>query len=640
MCGLIAGIGNVSLTTLDKAVATLTHRGPESSETWVSEKRSMFLGHTRLSIIGLDNGAQPISNADGNVHIVVNGEFYGYKQIRERLLSEGVVFKTESDSEIALHLYLRYGLEALKELRGEFAIVIADERQNCLIAIRDRFGIKPLFYTVHQGAVYFASEIKALLALGVPARWDLETAFYDGFLFRDHARTLFKDIWSVPQGQYAIATPGDIKLYTYWDWDFPTEAALALDARSDEECIEEFRSILMASIQDRLVADVPVACYLSGGIDSCAVLGFAQQGHSRPIECFTLAFDDELYNEAPIAEKQAAFAGANYNPVIVGRKDLASAYSDAVWHAETPFVNANGVAKFLLSRAVNQRGIKVVLTGEGADEMLGGYLPFKRDAILHHGNGRSEAESQAMIEKMFEANPAARAIFMREGASDPAIREVVTRLGWVPSFMETYGQLGRISSSLYRDEMMSGIHPSSNPFTYVMDRLPSSRALDGRPRLNQALYLNSKTHLANFILTFLGDRMEMAHSVEGRVPMLDHRLAECAARLPIDMKVRGLNEKHVLREAAKDVIIEDVYTREKHPFLAPPVTDAEDPMMQLYEDVFASKALEEQPVIDPERARNALNMVKMLQGDQKIAFEGLIHKVASITLMQERFGMS
>ena len=146
--------------------------------------------------------------------------------------------------------------------------------------------------------------------------------------------------------------------------------------------------------------------------------------------------------------------------------------------------------------------------------------------------------------------------------------------------------------------------------------------------------------MANFILTFLGDRMEMAHSVEGRVPMLDHRLAECAARLPIHMKVRGTTEKHVLREAAKDVIIEDVYTREKHPFLAPPVTDAEDPMMQMYEDVFASKALEEQPVIDPERARNALNMVKMLQGEQKIAFEGLIHKVASITLMQERFGMT
>jgi asparagine synthase (glutamine-hydrolysing) len=522
MCGLIAGIGKVSLATLDKAVTTLTHRGPESSATWVSDNQSMFLGHTRLSIIGLDNGAQPISNADGNVHIVVNGEFYGYKDIRNRLLSEGVAFKTESDSEIALHLYLRYGLQALKELRGEFSIVIADERQNCLIAIRDRFGIKPLFYTIHQGAVYFASEIKALLALGVPARWDLETAFYDGFLFRDHARTLFKDIWSVPQGQYAIATPGDLRLYTYWDWDFPTEAALSIDGRSDEECIEEFRAILMESIQDRLVADVPVACYLSGGIDSCAVLGFAQQGLSRPIECYTLAFDDELYNEAPIAEKQAAFAGANYNPIIVGRKDLAAAYSDAVWHAETPFVNANGVAKFLLSRAVNQRGIKVVLTGEGADEMLGGYLPFKRDAILQHGNGRSEAESQAMIDQIFESNPAARAIFMREGADDPAIKEVATRLGWVPSFMETYGQLGRISSGLYRDEMMGGIHPSSNPFTYVMDRLPVSQALDGRSRLNQALYLNSKTHMANFILTFLGDRMEMAHSVEGRVPMLDH----------------------------------------------------------------------------------------------------------------------
>jgi asparagine synthase (glutamine-hydrolysing) len=272
--------------------------------------------------------------------------------------------------------------------------------------------------------------------------------------------------------------------------------------------------------------------------------------------------------------------------------------------------------------------------------MLGGYLPFKRDAILHHGEGRSEAEAQVMIEQIFESNPAARAIFMREGIDDPAIKEVAARLGWVPSFMETYGQLGRISSGLYRDEMMAGIPPTANPFTYVMDRLPVSRALDGRSRLNQALYLNSKTHMANFILTFLGDRMEMAHSVEGRVPMLDHRLAECAARLPIHMKVRGTTEKHVLREAAKDVIIEDVYNREKHPFLAPPVTDAEDPMMQMYEDVFASKALEEQPVIDPDRARNALNMVKMLQGEQKIAFEGLIHKVASITLMQERFSMT
>ena len=640
MCGLIAGIGKIAPENIDKALTALTHRGPDSSDKWVSETRSMFLGHTRLSIIGLNNGIQPISNAEGNVHIVVNGEFYGYQEIRARLLAEGVQFRTETDSEIALHLYLRYGLQALKELRGEFAIVIADERQNCLIAIRDRFGIKPLFYSVHNGAVYFASEIKALHALGVPARWDLESTFFDGFLFRDHARTLFKGVCSVPQGQYAIATPGDVRLYTYWDWPFPTEDEMARDTRSEAEIIEEFRSVLTAAVKDRLIADVPVACYLSGGIDSCAVLGLAQQGRSRPIESFTLAFDDPLYNEASVAEKQAAFAGANYNPVIVKRADIADAYADALWHSETPFVNANGVAKFLLSRAVNKAGVKVVLTGEGADEMLGGYLPFKRDAILQHGNGRSREESDALIEKMFESNPAARAIFLREGANDPAMQEVAARLGWIPSFMETYCQLGRISSGLYRDEMMAGIHPSSNPFSHVMDRLPVSQALDGRPRLNQALYLNAKTHLANFILTFLGDRMEMAHSVEGRLPMLDHRVAECAARLPIDMKVRGLNEKYVLREATKDVVIDEVYKREKHPFLTPPLSDAEDPMMTFYEDVFASKAFEEQPVIDPDRARNALNMVKMLQGDQKIAFEGLIHKVASLTLMHERFGMA
>lgn len=641
MCGLIAGLLRQAVDPADikRALHALDHRGPDGTGEWISEAGNWFLGHTRLSIIGLDNGTQPISNANNTLHVVVNGEFYGYQVIRDELRADGCAFATDSDSEIALHLYERRGMRAMESLKGEFAIVIADERQGVMAAIRDRFGIKPLFYAVIDGEVRFASEIKALLALGVPAQWDREAAYEDGFMMRDHERTLFKNIRSVPPGCYAIASDGDVRIYRYWDWDFPSEADLAADTRSEAEIVDGFRDVLTASVRDRLVADVEVGCYLSGGIDSCAVLGLAQMGMDRPINAYTLSFDDPMYDEAATAEAQARHVGANFHRIDVTRQNLADAYSDTVWHSETPMVNAHGAAKFLLSKAVHEAGLKVVFTGEGADEMLGGYPPFRRDAIMHHGD-RTEEERAALIEEMFAANAATRAVFMRMGQDDPAFEGVLGRLGWLPSVIETYGHLGRIVTSMYADDLNAKM-VSTNPFGGVLDRMPLSSAVTGRDRLNQALYINSKTHLANFILTFLGDRMEMAHSIEGRVPFLDHSVAEFAAGLPIDMKVRGIREKHVLREAAKDVLIEEVYDKGKHAFTAPPVTnDDKDPMMTLYEDVLSSKAVDEQSIFDPNRARSALGILKAVDGDQRIAFEGLIQRIVSVTLMQERFGMS
>src|SRR5437773_1117838 len=285
MCGFVGGLLRQALEPkrLDCALETLHHRGPDAVGKWVSHDGRWFLGHTRLSIIGLDNGDQPIANAAGDVQIVVNGEFYGYRAIRERLRAEGCVFTTESDSEIALHLYLREGMNLGRHLRGEFAAVIADRRNNALLAIRDRFGIKP-----------------------------------------------------------------------------------------------RFRAVLDGAVRERLIADVEVASYLSGGIDSCAVLGLAQRHMDRPIRAFTLCFEDALYDESELARAQAKRSGASFHPVPVSPRALAEAYRDAVWHAETPFVNGHGVAKFLLSRAVRDAGIKVVFTGEGSDEMLAGYAPFRR----------------------------------------------------------------------------------------------------------------------------------------------------------------------------------------------------------------------------------------------------------------------
>jgi asparagine synthase (glutamine-hydrolysing) len=429
-----------------------------------------------------------------------------------------------------------------------------------------------------------------------------------------------------------------VQIYRYWDWDFPTTEETAADKRSGAEVVAGFRDVLSDAVRERMVADVEVGCYLSGGIDSCAVLGLAQRQMSRPIRAYTLAFDNAMWDESAIARRQAEFVGSTYHPVPITRQMLADAYSDAVWHSEVPMMNGHGVAKFLLSKAVRDAGLKVVFTGEGSDELMGGYATFRRDVLLHHPGDRSPKETAALIAQMFEANAATRSIFMQQAADNPMFVEVVKRLGYLPSFMETYGAMGLVLETWLRPEIAQLVKGKS-AYADVLDRLPLSQAVAGRDRLHQGLYVNSKTHLANFILTFLGDRMEMAHSIEGRVPFLDHHVAHYAARVPIAMKVKGYREKHVLREAAKDVLIEEVYNREKHPFTSPPA-GVGDPMMTMMGDVLASRALDEQPIFDPAKARQAFEDMKTCPPDQRPANEGRIQRVVSSALMHQRFGMS
>src|SRR5215470_10390954 len=509
MCGFIGGLlrGSVAPERLDRALETLHHRGPDAVGKWIAPDGRWFLGHTRLSIIGLGNGAQPMSDASGNVQLVVNGEFYGYKAIRERLRAEGCRFKTDSDSEIALHLYLREGMNLGRHLRGEFAAVIADRRNGAMLAIRDRFGIKPLFYTVHEGDVFFASEVKALLALGVPARWNLEAVFQEAFHFRPHSRSLFAGIYTVPPGHYAIAQHGEVSIYPYWDLAFPTAAALAADDRSDEEVIAGFRAVLDDAVRERLVADVEVASYLSGGIDSCAVLGLAQRHMDRPIRAFTLAFDDALYDESALARDQAALTGSSFHPIPVTSRALAEAYSDAVWHAETPFTNGHGVAKFLLSRAVRDAGIKVVFTGEGSDEMLGGYPPFRRDVLLYNSARQDPAVVSRLLAELRDANKAVPSLVTSEDDLPAALETVRRRLGWIPSWILAFSQRSQSAAACFGREMLASVE-GINPYELALSRLPIEERVAGRDPLNQALYLWAKIHLPNFILTFLSDRME------------------------------------------------------------------------------------------------------------------------------------
>ena len=642
MCGVIAGLLSTTRIPGAKVAAALDvmrHRGPDGSGTWWSESGAMMLGHIRLSIIGLENGDQPLRGNDDGIAGVVNGEFYGYRDIRNDLQKQhGCRFATDSDSEIALHLYRLHGLEFAHHLIGEFAVVVADPLRRRLVALRDRFGIKPLFYTVWNGHVLFASEIKALLALGVPARWDTQGFLADQFMVRMD-QTNFAGIYSVPPGCMVIAEAGRITVKRYWDTEYPTAAALAGFSEGEAATVEGFRSVLERCVADRMVADVEVACYLSGGIDSCSVLGIAQRQSARPIRAFTITFDDAVYDETRLARDTAAMVGSTFEPVPVSQQQIADNFADAIWHAERQMFNGHGVAKYLLSKAVRDAGIKVVLTGEGSDEILAGYPPFRRDMLLYNTDGQDADLVAQQLAELAAANQSSRGLLVADGATSPALAVIKQRLGYLPSWIEAFGTVVAKLQPLMRAslvEQMAGLDVHGA----FMDKVDIRGALAGRDAVNQSLYLWTQAVLSNFVLVVLADRMEMAHSVEGRVPFLDHRLAEYSAKLPVHFKIRGLREKYILREACRDVLLPEIYNRPKHPFMSPPAKETGDAMATFVSDVVSSSALDDQPFYDPTAVRALRDRVAGMAPAERAVAEAPLLSVTSTVLMQQRFGLS
>ena len=402
MCGIAAFFSSdkrISAERLKRATNTLHHRGPDSQGAWLSPNQRVGLGHARLSIIDLTTGDQPIANEDERIHIVVNGEFYDFERQRRELERRGHLFRTRSDSEIALHLYEEFGAHCVQQLRGEFAFVLWDEANQTLFAARDRFGIKPLYYAVHDDTLYLASEIKALFAAGVPARWDHESFYQHATGPAMSDRTLFDGVHQVPPGHYLTATTNGMRILRYWEFNYPPADELGADTRDESAFVEEFAAVFEEAVRLRMRADVPVGCYLSGGLDSCAVLGFAARLSSSPIQAFTLTFDQAAYDEGDIAREMAARAGANFHPIPIKQSDIADNFADAIWHSETLFSNGHGVSKYLLSRAVRDAGYKVVYTGEGSDEIFGGYVHFRSDMLQHNTQGQDAAEVQRLLQR-------------------------------------------------------------------------------------------------------------------------------------------------------------------------------------------------------------------------------------------------
>ena len=607
MCGITAVLSKhrqIEHRTMAAGTESLHHRGPDGHGHWFSPDKRVGLGHTRLSIIDLTTGDQPIANEDESLHIVANGEFYDFEKIRATLEARGHRFRTKSDSEIALHLYEDYGPECLHHLRGEYAFVIWDQNNQRLFAGRDRFGVKPLFYAEQDGALYLASEIKALFAMGVRAAWSSE-AIYAGAFILPGERTLFDGVQAVPPGHYLRATRESVRVHQYWDVDYPRDDS-PWPLRSDADYIAGFREVLEDAVKTRLRADVPVGCYLSGGIDSCAVLGLAALHHNGPVRAYTLTFDGVQYDEGAIAAEMAKRAGAEFNPIAVKQADLATNFRDSVIHAELPCFNAHSVAKFMLSRAVRESGYKVVLTGEGSDEILAGYPHFRRDMLLHFTQGQEPAEVARLMRELEAANQVSRGLLMPEGdAGDGGVCERL--LGFVPSWIAAQAGVGARMRTLMRDDFLaprSGVDVVGN----LLASLDVRRRLEGRNSVHAALYLWAKTVLPHYILSNLGDRMEMAHSVEGRVAFMDHHVAEYLHQVPVSLKIRGTTEKFILREAVKDVITPTVYARQKHPFLSPPATlHPEEPLHALMQDTLRGSAAKQVPFLDQKKMIAALD---------------------------------
>ena len=569
--------GSVAGEDLRPGVQALHHRGPDGRGVWVSGDASVALGHTRLAIMDPVGGSQPICNEDGTVCASVNGEIYGFERQRRELEAKGHRFSTASDSEVLVHLYEERGLDALGELRGELAFVLYDHRRRRLIAARDRFGIKPLVWCEHGGRLLIASEAKALFACGVPAVWDQESFFLcASFQYLLPDRTLFDGVHQLAPGHVMIHEHGRITTRAYFDLDYPVRHE-EFDLSPPDVLAAKLRSELDEAVSLRLRADVPVCCHVSGGLDSASVLALASRHATGPVHCFTVGFEAGPYDESAIAKEMAERVGAMFHEVRLEAHSLMEAFPEAVVHGEGLSINLHSAAKLLLAEAVRDAGFKVALTGEGADELFAGYAHFARDF------GDPTPPDEVRVVRGIHTP-------IGEGLGVDAVERA---LGFVPTFLLAKSGIGRANHGVLSADFLRGFD-GRDPFEILMASFDVDRALAGRHRVHVGAYLWTKLSLASYILKLVGDGAEMARSIEGRLPFLDHRLFGFAKRLPMHVLFDGELEKSLLRRVMREALTERIHRRRKHPFMAPPISGR----TAIVQDMLRSKGFENVPFYD------------------------------------------
>lgn len=578
MCGITGFFATEPLTSeapawLNRMMETLHHRGPDGRNVHIDAAGGLAMGHTRLSINDLETGTQPLYSTDRRYTLTVNGEFYDFKKHRARLMARGDRFTCRSDSEIAINLYHHHGLQGfLEHLRGEFAFALYDREEDSLILVRDRFGIRPLFYHLTPKGLVYGSEVKSLLKHpDVPKRFSAPALLNQLMHTMVPGTSAFEGVQALKPGHAMVVRrrQGRLQAETirYWDMDFPTMEARKQLPDDPNEAILQVREKLIESIILRLEADVPVGAYLSGGIDSCCILGLASGAQQSPVKAFTIAFDNADYDESHIAKEMAQSMHADHELIHLKADDLyGDAFEKTVWHAERTFYNTLGVAKFLMSQRVRECGYKSVVTGEGADELFSGYPSFKRDMFLHGLKDEPESVRAEYRAAMDRTNALFKGAILAENETrHPAFEDLC---GFTPNWIQPWLASLEIVRPLLHGDVLAAMG-DYDPVAAIVAEIDPEQ-VRGRHPLDQAQYTWSKTMLEGQILNWGGDRVDMANSMESRPAFLDHHLAKIAVNVPPHHRIHGNIEKWVLREAVKGVLPEVLYKREKFAFMAPP----------------------------------------------------------------------
>ncbi|KAI9661955.1 MAG: hypothetical protein M1821_009195 [Bathelium mastoideum] len=675
------GIAKELAADLRASAELITHRGPDDSGVWISPNEQVGLAHCRLSINDLSSaGRQPLHSSDDQIHAVVNGEIYDYDRLRHECETvHNYPFQSDSDSELVLALYKIHGAPSfLAHLRGEFAFVLYDDREGAqrVIAARDRYGIKPLVYTRVGSKLLIASEAKAFLPLGWKPRWDVRAIADAGWMFDD--RTLFRGVRKVLPGHYLdITEQGGVTQVKYWDAEYEDKSKP--ETRTIDEMVSGVRERLVESVRLRMRADVPVGIYLSGGIDSSAIAGIVTDlarkekvkignEEATRVTCFSVAFPETSgFDESHIAERTATWLGVKTIKKTITEDTLAEDFADAVFHCEHHHFDLNFVAKFALSTLPREHGVKVVLTGEGADEHFAGYPYFPAEFLREADEALPDlllSQNNELRGRMFKAvEREMKDIWRRAGATAYEDRPAPASIAGV-------------GATAVSDNLLAW-HPMATVFAPWLQTRQSdhdcrrtvldSHATDVQARmrsrwhpLHTAMYMWNKNSLANVLLSCLGDRTEMAHSVEARTPFLDHNLTEYVNRLPPSVKLsyaaesehgelgptwtksslalQSLNEKWILRQAVRPYITDELYKRKKHPFLAPARWPKGGALHRMFKTLLTQPAVEELGFVNYATIKEAMDIAWGEKADAK-AFRLLVYCGAWVTLSQ-RMGVA
>ena len=561
ICGVALTRGQVDRAALERMRDVLQHRGPDGAGLHVAG--AIGLGHRRLSIVDVAHGQQPMSNEDGSVIIVYNGEIYNHADYREDLEARGHRYRSHCDTETILHLYEEKGRKVVDDLRGMFAFAIWDERRQELFLARDRFGVKPLYY-VHapDGSLHFASEIKALLASGA-VQASLNLAVLPDFL-ANHApsgeATMFTGVRRLAAGHTLIWRAGRVAIDRYWSIPFAPDEPAA--AKSDGEYVEQWSALFREAVRLRLMADVPLGMFLSGGIDSSAIAAVMSSMVDTPIKTFSVAFAEREANELGYARMVAERFGTDHHEVVVSPDSFFERLPDLVWHEDEPLAHPSSVALNFVSELAS-RHVKVVLSGEGSDEMLGGYDRYRKTIYnLRAGRGYhavSSPSTRRALLQLLEAAPLTARLRQRLGRTFLYREPTLDSL-----YFDNFAVFSRdAQASLLSAETKAEIG-DLDPYREMhrlLDELP------GASLLSRLLFVDTNTYLQELLMK--QDQMSMAASIESRVPFLDHKLCEFSAQMPDRLKIRGLTTKRVLRDSVRSLLPREIISRRKMGFPVP-----------------------------------------------------------------------